>query len=185
MLAHCIFESLQNLCLVTQVVSRLLHTLLLYMPYSDHTQIQTHGMRLQRLDFKSCLYPFPLWQLCDLTDESVLLLLSEVGSSNYATIGSLAWRYVCTTLIQHAIGWRDTHKATPNKFPVSCPGNGFLMQAGVIIINLLKRQGSRLQDIYTLTGTSVAICRRRDILSSPSSKMVHCRSVLEQQRSYM
>ena len=58
------------------------------------------------------------------------------------------------------------------------------MQRILLVINLFKRQGSGLQEICTLTGTSVKIEFTRDILSSPSSKMVHGRSVLEQQRSY-
>ena len=48
-------------------------------------------------------------------------------------------------------------KATSNKFPVSRPGNGFLIQAGGRLLFLFKGQGSRLQEICTLTGTSVKI----------------------------
>ena len=42
-------------------------------------------------------------------------------------------------------------------FMFSRPGNGFLIQAAVIVINLFKWQGSRLQETCNLTGTLVKI----------------------------
>ena len=74
------------------------------------------------IDFMSCNF-------CNWREDIVIVYDYKVLHKNYT---NLYMKYT-------------THKATPNKFPVSRPGNGFLTQAGGRLFYIKPR----LQDICT------------------------------------